>query len=250
MNDRRRQIVKLVNDCGAVNFAQLKAFFKDVSEMTLRNDLRALDEERLIVRVHGGAKSVDRIIGTDDLLNKRLARNIEKKKMIAQKAIKLLSPGTSVFLDSGSTITEFTKNFPDESHLIFTTGMHCAISLANLKNAQVYMLGGQLNPSSMSVSGSGTCDKIRTMNYDIAFLGATGYMHETGFNCGGEEESYLKQTIISRAEKSVVLMDSTKVEISNTFSFASVKDIDIVVSDDDLDPEVVRFFLDNDIVVI
>jgi len=250
MNDRRKQIVDLINDRGAVNFSQLKAAFSVVSEMTLRSDLRALDEEHLIVRVHGGAKSVDRIIGTDDLLNKRFCRNVEKKQRIAEKAVQLLYPGTSVFLDSGSTLTEFARRFPDQSHLVFTSGIHCAMELARLKNVQLYMIGGKVNASSMSISGSDSCDKIREMNFDIAFLGATGYMKETGFNCGADEENALKRAVISRTETVVILMDSTKNDISNTFSFASVQDVNIVVSDDELDEQTAEYFRNNKIAVI
>jgi DeoR family transcriptional regulator of aga operon len=248
--DRRKRIADFVNDQGAISFRQLKEVFSDVSEMTLRNDLRTLDEERLIVRVHGGAKSVDRIIGTDDFLNKRFCRNVTQKQSIAKKAIDLLLPGTSVFLDSGSTLTEFAKVFPDQSHLVITSGIHCAMELAKLHDVKIFMLCGKLNPSSMSVSGSSCIEKISEMNFDIAFLGSTGYMKETGFNCGAEEENELKKTVLRRAETRVVLMDSTKVGINNTFSFASVRDVDFVVSDDLLDEKVKEYFQNNKIKVI
>lgn len=251
MIERRGRIVQLINERGAISFAQLKLAFPDVSEMTLRNDLKALDEQRLIVRVHGGAKSVDRIIGTDDLLNKRFCRNVEKKKMIAEKAVNLLLPGTSVFLDSGSTITEMTKIFPDQPHIVFTTGLTCAMELGrNRKNLQIHMLGGMLNALSMSVYGSACCESIRRMNYDIAFIGVTGYMNETGFTCGSSDESSLKQAIIEKAETVVAVMDSTKVGISNTFTFASVHDIDVVVSDDELAPDIIEYFRNNKLKVI
>ncbi|AEV30438.1 transcriptional regulator of sugar metabolism [Sphaerochaeta pleomorpha str. Grapes] len=250
MKNRRNQIEEFINENGAVSFSLLKTAFPTVSEMTLRNDLKALDEMRLIVRVHGGAKSVDRIIGTDDLLNKRFCRNVEKKRCIAEKAANLIYPSTSIFLDSGSTVTELARKFPDEPHLVFTSGIHCAIELAKLSKVQIFMPGGKINPSSMSISGSDSCEKIREMNYDIAFLGTTGYMKTTGFNCGALEESSLKRAVISRAETTVLLMDSSKVEISNTFSFANVQDIDILISDDELDPQIAEYFRNNNIKVL
>ena len=242
MQERRSKIVDIINSQGAVSFTQLKNIFYDVSEMTIRNDLRALDEARLIVRVHGGAKSVERIIATDDLLNRRLARNIDKKKSIAQKALSLLFPGTSLFLDSGSTVIELAKVFPDQSHLVITSGIHCAAALAELKQVKVFMLGGTLNAASMSVNGASCCNKIREMNFDTAFLGATGYMTETGFTCGHDEESELKKNVISRAETKIILMDSTKIGINNTFSFAALKDIDVIVTDDDIDKDTATEF--------
>ncbi len=69
MELRRNAIVELINDKGTVSFSQLKAAFPNVSEMTLRTDLKLLDEANRILRVHGGAKSVQILIGTDDFLN-------------------------------------------------------------------------------------------------------------------------------------------------------------------------------------
>ena len=66
MEIRRNAIVELVNKYGTVSFSQIKEQFSNVSEMTLRTDLKALDEAKEIVRIHGGAKSVQLVIGTDD----------------------------------------------------------------------------------------------------------------------------------------------------------------------------------------
>ena len=66
MDTRRKQIVDLVNQNGYVRFVQIRENFPQVSEMTLRTDLKVLDQEKKIVRIHGGAKSVELVIGTDD----------------------------------------------------------------------------------------------------------------------------------------------------------------------------------------
>ena len=83
MEMRRDAIVQLINEMGTVSFAQIKKEFPNVSEMTLRTDLKILDEEKKILRVHGGAKSVQVIIGTDDFLNRKSVRNIAEKQEIA-----------------------------------------------------------------------------------------------------------------------------------------------------------------------
>ena len=72
MEMRRDAIVQLVNEKGSVRFSQIKEAFPNVSEMTLRTDLKALDEEKKILRVHGGARSVQVIIGTDGFLNREI----------------------------------------------------------------------------------------------------------------------------------------------------------------------------------
>ena len=105
METRRNAIVELIDEKGTVSFSQLKNAFPQVSEMTLRTDLRLLDEEKRILRIHGGAKSVQVLIGTDGLLKRKSVRNIPEKQKIAQKALTLLRADTTVYLDSGSTAT-------------------------------------------------------------------------------------------------------------------------------------------------
>ena len=114
MEQRRNAIVELVNREGSLSFVQLKEAFPSVSEMTLRTDLKALDQARRVVRVHGGVKSVEVVVGTDDQFGRRTARNASEKQIIAEKAAALLRPNTTVFLDSGSTATAVARCVPDE----------------------------------------------------------------------------------------------------------------------------------------
>lgn len=86
MEQRRNAIVELVNREGSLSFVQLKEAFPSVSEMTLRTDLKALDQARRVVRVHGGVKSVEVVVGTDDQFGRRTARNASEKQIIAEKA--------------------------------------------------------------------------------------------------------------------------------------------------------------------
>ena len=208
MEIRRNAIVELVNKYGTVSFSQIKEQFSNVSEMTLRTDLKALDEAKEIVRIHGGAKSVQLVIGTDDYLTRRAVRNIQAKQEIARKALKLIQPDTAIFMDSGSTTTELAKIFPDQSNLIYTTGLSCATELANLTKPVIMLPGGQLNRYSISVYGISAIRELEQVNFHQTFLGVTGYSMKAGFTCGNNEEAMLKRTAIEQAEQVVVLMDA------------------------------------------
>ena len=86
MEIRRNAIIELINTHGTVKFSQIKKAFPNVSDMTLRTDLKALDDANQIIRIHGGAKSVQVVVGTDDFLNKRSFRNRKEKQMITEKS--------------------------------------------------------------------------------------------------------------------------------------------------------------------
>ncbi len=249
MNKKMRQnlLIELINKMGSISFSTMKESFPQISEMTLRRDLEYLDRMKQIIRIHGGAKSVDVVIGTDDLYNKRSTRNAEAKKLIAQKAIQLVKDNTSVFMDSGSTTTEFAKVFPDGRYLVFTCGISCALELSRLSETQVYMVGGRINPSSLSVNGSRSLTFLDNISFQTAFLGVTGYIQGRGFTCGSEEDSELKRAVIRKSEKVVALMDSRKVGISSTFTFAKPDEVDIVVSDSELSEAAKKEFREADI---
>lgn len=237
MEQRRNKMVELINQKGNVSFAQIKSAFPNVSEMTLRTDLKALDEANRIVRIHGGAKSVQVVVGTDDFLNRRAVRNISEKKEIAAKALKLIRSDSVIFLDSGSTTTALAGVFPDQSNLIYTTGLSCVTELVNLEHPTVEIPGGKLNRYSMSVYGHFAIKGLEGINFDQAFMGVTCYSKNTGFTCGAREEAFLKQTVMRQSGQNIILMDSSKVEKKNPYSICGLADVDIVISDGHLPEE-------------
>lgn len=241
MEERRNAIVELVNRMGSVSFAQLKEHFPNVSDMTLRTDLKALDQARRLVRVHGGARSVEVVAGTDDLLGRRMTRNADAKETIARKAAELLHPNTTFFLDSGSTATAVARVIPDEPYLIYTSGLSCAAELARLTAARVFIPGGALNRYSMSVCGIQGITDLQRVNFDLMLLGVTSYSPEAGFSCGVEEESQLKRAVMRRAEQVAVMLDSSKLGLKSSFSICGLEEVDIILSDGQL-PEA---FLDE-----
>ena len=113
LNERRSQILDAVNLRGTMTFSALMQMFPNISEMTLRKDLKSLDEEGKLVRIHGGARSLDTVLNADAPLTQRLSQNMELKREIALKARALVQPGMTVFMDSGSTMTELAKAFQD-----------------------------------------------------------------------------------------------------------------------------------------
>lgn len=250
MQQRRQKITELVNREGQITFARLKQAFPDMSEMTLRTDLKYLDENGAIIRIHGGAKSIETVAGSDGLLAHRTVRNQEKKIQIAQKAVTLLHSNASVFIDSGSTTTFFSRYIPDAPRQIFTSGITCATELAALNQATVHLIGGRLNRYSLCVAGSKSVLELQSYHFDIGFIGVTSFNPKLGFCCEGEEDCALKQVAIRQSEYTVALMDSSKFGLSSTHCFCPPDGIDAVVTDDAITEEQRKFFEDLGITVI
>lgn len=250
VENRRSAIAALINEKGEITFAQLKEEFPKVSDMTLRTDLKNLDDNKKIVRIHGGARSVDVVAGTDDYMSRRSIRNVDAKKTIVMKAKEMISTGTSFFLDSGSTTTMLAAELNDQPNLIVTSSVSCAMELAALEKPEVIVPGGELNRYSLSICGTQGIKELGMMNFEQAFMGVTTYSEDSGFACNVLDEALLKQTVISKAKRTIVLMDSTKVGKHSTFTFGTLKDVDVVVSDGRLPESFLEACRANDVEVI
>ena len=125
MDQRRNEIVEFVNENQTVTFTQLKEKFPSVSEMTLRTDLKYLDQAKRIVRIHGGAKSMDVVSGNDDVLKLRYGRNVNEKKEIAQKALSFVEPAKTIFVDSGSTTTMLAHVLNNQNNIFLLLNTIC-----------------------------------------------------------------------------------------------------------------------------
>ena len=143
----------------------------------------------------------------------------------------MILPDTAIFLDSGSTTTELARIFPDQSNLIYTTGLSCATELANLTKPVIMLTGGQLNRYSISMYGISAIRELEQVNFHQTFLGVTGYSMKAGFTCGNSEEAMLKRTAIAQAEQVIVLMDSSKTDVKSTYTICGLSDVDVIISD-------------------
>lgn len=231
MENRRENIVAFINERREISFLELKDAFPNVSEMTLRTDLKSLDEEKRIIRVHGGAKAINTVFENDDLLHLREVRNVSGKEKVVAKALELIRPNMTIFLDSGSTTTMLARELPDQPMVIFTSSVTCAVELSKLTEPKVYLLGGELNKNSLSIYGSRAIEMLHDVRFDLALLGVTCYSEEAGFTCGAYEEALLKQTALRSADQAYIMMDLSKVGTRKPYHICDVSDVTGVLTD-------------------
>lgn len=239
METRRQQIINLVNQQGEISFAALKEKFPDVSEVTLRKDLRYLDEEQLLIRVHGGAKSVQVAVPYLSDYYIRFAQNLEDKQIIAQKFARLLKPHDTFFLASGSTCGAVAKMLPNIPLRVFTDGLEVALNLAKAPNVEVNVLGGTVENDTMKIQGAGVLLELNKLRLDYAVCGTSYYSMQDGFGHYAAHSLQLSELLRQRADKMIIVMDSSKITPTRSGRFLPASNVDIVVSDGKLDPEVI-----------
>lgn len=243
MNTRRQQINDYIQRKQEVFLSELKELVPDVSEMTIRRDLEALEQEGSIVRIHGGAKSVKSINRlVEDVFSKRLSVNTEKKRVIGEKAAALIKEDSSIYLDAGSTTMALAERMPDKRLLISTSGINLALELLRLNNCTLNVIGGEASRNSISVAGPSALAGIENLNIDQAFIAATAFSMESGFSCGSINDCELKRTVLKKAKQRILLMDSSKLEKAMPYTFAWAKDIDILICDEAFPKEMYEYF--------
>jgi DeoR/GlpR family transcriptional regulator of sugar metabolism len=230
----------------------LEKMFPEVSSMTLRRDLNFLEQENKIVRTRGGAKSIEFLaIGTyEERYLKKTLTHLEEKNIIASKAVKLISPERSIFLDAGSTSMCLAKMLPDERYYGFTSAPNVAMEVVCSTSSTVNLTGGEVNSDNLAVSGAGAVEFMENVNIDIAFIAVSGFDFKNGFSCSNINDSQLKKAIIKRAAKVVVLMDSYKLGINMPYTFARLSDIDVLVGDGNLPYEFVKAAEESGVTVL
>ena len=236
---RRSKIKQLLDSKGEVFLKDLELLFADCSSMTLRRDLKYLEDAGLVKRTRGGAVALSRLSMTaEDVYSRRALENTSAKELIARKAAPFVESGRSLFLDSGTTMMMFARVMPDDDITLLTNGPNIALELIKKTRPTVMLIGGQLERNSISISGIGATRFLSGINIDTAFMASSGFNVNSGFTCGTLSDCELKREVFKRASKIIMLMDSSKVGRSLPYTFGSLADIDILVSDGKL-PEFV-----------
>jgi DeoR family fructose operon transcriptional repressor len=229
---RRESIKKFVNEKGDIQFKELEALFPDVSTMTIRRDLAYLEKEGAILRTWGGVKAVNRVMHAgEDIFSARATENINAKTQIAHKALEFIETGRSIFIDSGTTMMCLAKILQDQYFSILTTAPNIALEIIKNSNTSVALVGGQLSRNNLTLSGANSINFIRNFNIDIAFMAASGFSEKNGFTIGNFDECELKKAVIKKAGRVILLMDGSKMNKNMPYTFAAMKDIDILITD-------------------
>lgn len=239
-NERRTRIREYILKRGEASISELASLCGDCSAMTLWRDLNKLEQDGFIRRTRGGAIAVSRLQpGSEGLYSQRALTNIQAKDRIAQAALDYIRPSHSIYFDAGSTIMSLAKLLPDEHYTIITSGANIATELSQRSLFNVTLIGGQINSNTLSCSGPQAEAFLDAINIEIAVMATSGYSVTNGFTSGIFSEQRLKKKVIEKAQQVIMLMDSSKLDRSLPYTFATMKDVDILICDFAL-PEAAR----------
>ena len=245
---RQDKIKEYIEEKNVVTIRELQELFPNVSLMTIHRDLDTLETSGAIVKFRGGARSV-RYAG-DPEFNVRMRDNNSGKLLIARKAMELIQPHSSIFLDASTTNLTLARNLPDMNLNIFTTGPSIALELCRLHNPVVTLCCGTINRKNLALSGQNTLEMLDKINIDMAFIGVSGCSVDAGFTCGTEGDMLVKRLVIQKARTSVVMCTQEKLRCLMPYTFATMKDVDYLISDAPLPEPFLRSAGENGTVLL
>lgn len=249
ITERHEYILDEINKKGKLSIEDLSKEMK-VSGVTIRKDLKILEEKNLLFRTKGGA-SLNNPYAVDKPINEKEFINIDEKKKIAKAALSLIKKADSIMIGSGTTaFTLATALQPQHKITVITPALKIGLELSNRANVEVLQLGGVIRPNSSSVAGGYALQVLEDISCELLFLGVDGIELDYGATISNLTEATLNRKMIDSAQTLIILADSTKFNRRGVAKICSVEQISYIVTDDKVPTHVVSHFEDRGIKVI
>lgn len=219
----------------------------EVSEDTIRRDIKELADKGLLKVVRGGAVQRSSIpIHFKDRQN----IDIPHKKIIAEKVLEYIKPGMVLLVDSGTSALAVVANFPKDIALtVVTNSFPVASLLEDHTKIEVLFMGGRLNKISFSTTGYETIQGIRNIRADICLLGVCSIDLNWGVTGDDYEDSLVKRVMIETSKSTIALSTSDKLGTSESFYICATHSLDVIITEADPSAEDLQPYIDAGIAI-
>jgi DeoR family fructose operon transcriptional repressor len=232
---RQREIVEHVTDKGGCSVDELAALM-ECSKATIRRDLNTLAEKQLIERSHGGAVPATSV-GQEQNYRQREVQNLEAKMAIAERALEEIHDNQVVCFDAGSTTMQIAKGLSANGSLMAVTNSPLQAMELDDTGVEVKLTGGSLRSPTYSLVGPSAERFMERMTFDLLFLGTNAIHPTEGLMTPNEAEANIKSLMIEKSNRVVLVSDRSKFNEQSFISFADVSEIDLLITDSELPPE-------------
>lgn len=218
----------------------------EASEATIRRDLTLLENEGKLERTHGGALVSETRLNTEDRISQKEVLLIDEKRAIAALAFETLQDGDSIILDGGTSTLELAKLI-GKSSIRLTLITNSALVFKELignNNLDVIMIGGKVRNNTLASVGPMAIENLKHFNVEKAFLGTNGISLDKGLTTTDLDEAMVKTAMVNAAKTRILLADHSKFNKVYLNSFASLSQIDILITDQSTDKAFLKSIVD------
>lgn len=235
---RHHYILEQLKENGQVTVLDLSEAL-DVSEVTIRKDLKTLEDHGLLFRTHGGASQENPYAGDKPVREKEVI-SVPQKSKIAQFAARMISDDDSIIMASGTSVMALARGLhPDRRLTVITSALNVAMELINYPQVEVLQLGGTLRHNSSSVVGPYAEMILQDVACNLLFMGVDGIDLEVGLTTASLPEARLNQKMIDVARKVVVLADSSKFGRRGMAKICKLDEVDEIITNEGVPEKVV-----------
>jgi DeoR family transcriptional regulator, fructose operon transcriptional repressor len=233
--ERRQEIALVVRQDGRGDVAHLAERF-EVTPETIRRDLSDLERRHVLRRVHGGAIPIERF-RTEPGVDEKATWMAREKAQIAAAALSFVPERGTVLLDAGTTTLALAQIFPDRDLTVFTNALPVGNELAVRRNLQLYVIGGRVRGRTLAHVDDWALRQLADLRVDVGFIGTNGLTAARGLSTPDPAEAAVKRAMCLAARNLIVLADHTKVGEEDAVRFASIDQVDVLVTDSGLPEE-------------
>lgn len=225
---RYKRILEYLDEYDVANINSLSKLFS-VSHMSIRRDLKLLQEKGLIKVSYGGEIKRSFLNGTP-LYNIKQNRFSEGKKKVGKIATGLLQPGMVIFIDAGTTMREFALNI-NVPITVITPDLHVALELSSHPEVNTIICPGEIQASSAAIYNSQSMKYLSEQVIDLAFIGADGFNLEDGALTTSQIKADCKWMALTRSIQSVLLVDSSKLGLRCRFKICDLSRFNYLITE-------------------
>ncbi|MGE5614898.1 MAG: DeoR/GlpR family DNA-binding transcription regulator [Bacillota bacterium] len=238
-NERRQEIKRILMGQKEMSVKELSKYF-NISEVTIRKDLRKLESEEAIVRGHGSARISNWQPAKMYSLREKMMENYEYKMRIAAKAASMVKEWDVVLLGAGSTCCMIAQLLCKRHDIIIVTNAINFESQLETINARLIFLGGEYDQLNGSVTGTFALDALSSMNIDKFFLGTSGVTPQFDITSYELSNNLIIKTMIQRSKEVILVADHTKFGKSMAIKIADLDMVDVVITNKELDLSIIQ----------
>ncbi len=229
MEERKQMILNLLQETEKVTVAYLSELF-NVSGATIRSDLRDLENEKLLLRTHGGAMRISK--SAFEIEPQKRGEAAECKEAIAREAVKFIDDGDTIAVDTGSTCYAFAKYLGTKKDLrVVTNDLSIAALLDQFEDVTVYFIGGVIRKHYNCTIGSFGTAPFQDLVVDKAIMGTNSFTLAKGATTPDVGQAEMKKLLVSISDKVFILGSSDKIGRNSFVTFAESNQIDVIITD-------------------
>lgn len=238
--ERQQKIMDLLKLKKVLKISELTEEL-NISIDTLRRDLNTLTKQEKIEKIYGGVKLVESKFA-ESSMDERMVSHLEEKERIALQCTEFIQDGDCIYLDSGSTTYQIAKYIKHFKNLTVVTNSIPVVNELMNSSVELVIIGGKIRLNEQSVVAYDYIFNFDQLNILKAFLCASGITVEKGISDYNLEEAITRKKIIDMSKEIYVAADSTKFGKDVTVSIASLDKIDVLVTDVNLNKNMIQKF--------